>query len=83
MQFCSINIHQLRHLADNVVKLGPLWIFSYFEYKNLNGQFLKLVHGTRHIETQIATAHEKFIKMIRLIDEVEVLYILFEQKATS
>nr|XP_012234439.1 PREDICTED: uncharacterized protein LOC105679152 [Linepithema humile] len=74
LQFCSINIHQLRHLPDNVIKMGPLWVFSCFEYENLNGQLLKLVHGTRHIETQIyrATAHEQFIKMIRLIDEMPI-----------
>lgn len=70
LQFCSINIHQLRHLPDNVMKLGPLWVFSCYQYENLNGLFLTLVHGTGHIETQIATAHEQFIKMTRLIEDV-------------
>lgn len=28
------------------------------------------MHGTGHIETQIVTAHEQFIKMIRLIDNM-------------
>lgn len=51
LQFCSINIHQLWHLSNNVIKMGPLWVFSCFEYENLNGQLLKLVHGTWHIET--------------------------------
>lgn len=70
LQFCSINIHQLRHLPDNVIKMEPLWVFFCFEYENLNGELLKLVHGTWHIETQIATAHEQFIKMSRLINEM-------------
>lgn len=45
LQFCSINIHQLRHLPNNVLKMGPLWAFSCFEYENLNGQLLKLERG--------------------------------------
>lgn len=42
LQFCSINIHQLRHLSDNVIKLGPLWVLSCYQYENLNGLFLKI-----------------------------------------
>lgn len=68
LKFCSINIHQLLHLPDCVRRLGPLWTFSCFEYENINGQLLKLVHGTGHIATQIARSHDRCIKMIRLMD---------------
>lgn len=70
LRFCSINIHQLLHLPDCVKRLGPLWAFSCFEYENINGQLLKLIHGTGHIDTQITKSHDRYIKMVRLIDEV-------------
>jgi len=70
LNFCSINVHQLLHLPDCVRKLGPLWTFSCFEYENINGQLLKLIHGTSHIDTQIARSHDRRIKMIRLIEHL-------------
>jgi len=70
LNFCSINIHQLLHLPDCVRRLGPLWTFSCFEYENINDQLLKLVHGTNHIDTQIARSHDRRIKMIQLIDQL-------------
>ncbi|XP_070522164.1 uncharacterized protein [Cardiocondyla obscurior] len=57
IQFCSINVHQILHLPDCVKRLGPLWIYSCFPYEDINGKILKLVHGTTHIESQIASAH--------------------------
>ncbi|XP_026475923.1 uncharacterized protein LOC113381164, partial [Ctenocephalides felis] len=50
--YCSINVHQLLHLPDCVQNLGPLWVYSCFEYEDINGQLLKLIHGTRHIDSQ-------------------------------
>ncbi|KAK0159449.1 hypothetical protein PV328_010325 [Microctonus aethiopoides] len=38
-----------------------------YEYENINGQLLKLIHGTWHIDTQIANSQCEFIKMNRLI----------------
>ncbi|KAK0078225.1 hypothetical protein PV326_009494 [Microctonus aethiopoides] len=38
-----------------------------YEYENINGQLLKLIHGTWHIDTQIANSQYEFIKMNRLI----------------
>lgn len=67
-QFCSINIHQLLHLPDCVLNLGPLWAYTCYEYEDLNGQLLKLIHGTTHIDTQIAHSQYQFIKMIKLVE---------------
>ena len=66
--FCSINVHQLLHLPDIVERLGPLWVYSCFEYENLNGELLRLVHGTCHIDTQIARSQHQFIRMIKFIE---------------
>lgn len=68
LRFCSINVHQLLHLPDIVELLGPLWVYSSFEYENLNGELLRLVHGTCHIDTQIARSQHQFIRMIKFIE---------------
>lgn len=70
LQFCTINFHQLMHLPDCVRNFGPLWAYSCYEYENINGELLKLIHGTWHIDTQIANSQSQFIKMIRLIEEL-------------
>ena len=66
--FCSINVHQLLHLSDIVERLGPLWVYSCFVCENLNGELLRLVHGTCQIDTQIARSQHQFIRMIKFIE---------------
>ena len=56
LRYCSINIHQISHYPDIVERLGPLWLYTCFEYEDLNGQLLRLIHGTDHIDTQIANS---------------------------
>lgn len=68
IQFCSINIHLLLHLGDCVKKLSPLWTYTCYEYEDLNGRLLKLIHGTYNIDTQLASSQNQFIKMIRIIE---------------
>ncbi|CAL1685139.1 unnamed protein product [Lasius platythorax] len=68
IEFCSINLHQLLHLPDCVRNLGPLWAYTCYEYEDINGQLLKLIHGTSHIDSQIAQSQHQFIKMRRFIE---------------
>jgi len=75
IQFCSINIHVLLHLGNCVKKLGPLWAYTCYEYEDLNGQLLKLIHGTRHIDTQLANSQNQFIKMIRILELLQNINI--------
>ena len=63
-------MQQLLHIPDIVERLGPLWIYSFFEYENLNIELLRLVHGTCHIDTQIARSQHQFIRMIKFIKAV-------------
>lgn len=70
LRFCSINIHQLLHLPDKVYQLGPLWVHSCFQYEDLNGKFVKLVHGTWHLDTQIAKKHEQIVAMVRHVERL-------------
>lgn len=50
--------------------LGPLWVYTCYEYEDLNGHFLRLTHGTWHLESQIAALHSQTIKTIRYIEEL-------------
>ena len=52
----SANIHQLLHLSDVVKELGPLWVYSCFSFEDMNGQLVKLFHGTQHPQIQISSA---------------------------
>ena len=71
IRYCTINVHQLLHYVDCVKNLGPLWVYTCYEYENLNGQFLKLIHGTRRIDTQIARSQNQFLKIIGFIENVQ------------
>lgn len=68
LRYCSINIHLLIHLPDSVKNLGPLWAHTCYESEDLNGQILKLFHGTWHIDSQLARSQSQFLTMIRLTD---------------
>lgn len=68
--FCSINIHLLLHLPDSVINTGPLWATSCYKYEDLNGQLLKQIHGTWHIDTQVANGHCQLIKMEKFLHSV-------------
>lgn len=68
LQFCTINVHQLLHLSDCVRELGPLWAHTCYEYEDLNGKILSLIHGTTHIDTQVANSQNQYIKMVRLVE---------------
>ncbi|XP_067203636.1 uncharacterized protein [Linepithema humile] len=70
IEFCSINLHQLLHLPDCVKNLGPLWANTCYEYESLNGKLLKLIHGTSHIDSQIAQSQYQYIKMVRFIESL-------------
>ncbi|CAG5075409.1 Protein of unknown function [Cotesia congregata] len=63
LQNCSINVHSLLHLPELVRRIRPLWSTSCYVFEDLNGQFLKLIHGTRHIDSQIASTHGQVLRM--------------------
>ena len=55
-QYQTANIHSLLHMAEDVGNLGPLWTHSTFPFESLNGEMLKLFHGTQNIAFQIISA---------------------------
>lgn len=68
--FCSINIHLLLHLPDSVINTGPLWAHSCYKFEDINGKLLKQIHGTSHIDTQLANGHCQLIKMEKFLHTV-------------
>ncbi|XP_071633972.1 uncharacterized protein [Temnothorax longispinosus] len=61
IEFCSINVHLLLHLADCVRELGLLWAYACFPLEDLNGQILQNIHGTRYVDTQVCKFHWQYL----------------------
>lgn len=55
-QYLTANLHSLLHMPEDVRNLGPLWTHSTFPFESLNGDLLKLFHGTQNIVFQIVSA---------------------------
>lgn len=49
--------HLLKHLAESVRQLGPLWCHSAFPFERNNGCLLKLVIGTTDVMHQISSKY--------------------------
>ncbi|KAK3922577.1 Protein KINKY POLLEN [Frankliniella fusca] len=50
----TINVHNTQHLTFVVNNLGPLRCYSCFPFESLNGQMLKMIHGTKYVQIQLA-----------------------------
>lgn len=82
---CNMNLHLLLHLADNVLKFGPLWVHSCFSFENLNGQLLKLISGTtKNIDTQVTNSHWQFLEFFNHLTNLrEPFYSFAIRKKTQ
>ncbi|XP_044582705.1 uncharacterized protein LOC123263800 [Cotesia glomerata] len=67
---CSINLHLLIHLPKCVLALGPLWANDCFRYEDLNGQYLNVIHGTRHIDSQVVRSHYQQLKVQKFFEQL-------------
>ena len=47
-RYCTANVHILRHFADSVRNMGPLWAHSTFPFEDANGWLTELFNGTRN-----------------------------------
>ena len=52
----TANLHHLLHLPQSVYNNGPLFMYSCFPFEGKNGQLLRLIKGTQHIDQQIIEA---------------------------
>lgn len=56
-EFMVINAHLLKHLADAVRELGPLWCQSNFAFERNNGHLVKRVVGTTDVLLQVSSKY--------------------------
>lgn len=57
---CSYNLHQLKHLADDVQKWGPLWVWSAFHSEDHNGELVRMLHGSNKVDIELANTIKIF-----------------------
>lgn len=55
--FCGLNVHHLKHMPKCVENWGPLWAHSCFPFESVNGDLLKLFHGTRNPVEQVCFSY--------------------------
>lgn len=61
---CTMNVHLLRHLTHYVRLYGPLWTHSCFWFESMNGQLLRLKHGTHHTSLQVYIGCFEYILIV-------------------
>ncbi|XP_038062405.1 uncharacterized protein LOC119732884 [Patiria miniata] len=67
----TLNVHQLLHLPDQVLNLGPMWSVSCFPFEDANGFLLQLFNGTQHVDKHIAHAIAVIQKIPELMPAIE------------
>ena len=70
-RYMTCNIHQLLHLPDMVVQMGPLWAYSCFSFENANGNVLKFFNGTQNVDFQIVET----VNLMQTLLKLEKLYL--------
>jgi hypothetical protein len=53
LQYQTTNFHNLTHMVDNIIDIGPLWSLDCFPYENASGRIVRMIHGTQHVDKQI------------------------------
>ena len=67
----SANLHQLLHLSDVVKELGPLWIYSGFNFEDMNGQLTDLFHGSQNVDKHIMNTIGTILCFPELVDKLK------------
>lgn len=65
-----MNIHLLKHLAECVRNLGPLWCHSAFPFERNNGVLLKLVRGTTDVLLQVSSKYALLKSIVKTKENV-------------
>lgn len=53
----TYNLHQLKHLPECVLNLGPLWAYSNFPFENNNGKLANYVKSPKGVLQQISNKY--------------------------
>lgn len=84
------NVHLLTHLVQCVVKCGPAWVYSNFNFESNNGVLIRNVNGTTDVEHQILSKYmyknvlnnlkNKSEKAVEYIDEISNTRVRISKK---
>ncbi|KAK3932708.1 Large envelope protein [Frankliniella fusca] len=69
-KYMSIVIHLLQHLVFIVTNVGPIGAVSCFPFESMNGQLLKMVHGTRYVHSQVANCAFLFMRFHEKVNKL-------------
>ncbi|KAK3931957.1 O-succinylhomoserine sulfhydrylase [Frankliniella fusca] len=67
----TLTVHLLLHLKKVVEEQGPLWTTSCFPQERINGEMIKLIHGTRYVDMQMAAAINMYMGLEDILSELE------------
>ena len=65
-RYMTANLHLLLHLPDTVKLLGPLWVYSCFQFEGQNGLLKSMINGTRQVDKQIISTYS-YIRNLPLV----------------
>ena len=83
VRYATLNIHQLIHLVDDALNLGPLYTHDCFYLEDKNRETLNFIHGTQNIDTQITTGISFIQKIPELINDCIEPGTVFEKLVNS
>lgn len=71
LEFMTMNFHLLLHLGQVCRNLGAHWNYSCFPEESLNGDILRMCHGTRWAEKQIPASIHMVLGLSDLVGNLE------------
>ncbi|MEL7307574.1 MAG: DUF1258 domain-containing protein [Pseudomonadota bacterium] len=86
---CSVNMHLLLHLSDQIRRYGPLPYCSMFTFENQFLQFKKVHQGTSSVVSQICDKFmlmkhcKKFLKVCNYEKKKDILKVVFPSALAS
>ncbi|KAI0268891.1 hypothetical protein BC834DRAFT_952266 [Gloeopeniophorella convolvens] len=72
---CTLPIHALLHLADNITQMGPVWCYWAFPMERFCGSLLPAVKSRKH--PYICLNHR--VRDIAQLNQIKLLYNLTDQ----
>jgi hypothetical protein len=53
IRWCSKTVHSVKHFIDDVLRFGPLWVYSTFPFESYYHIIRQMIHGTNHVLHQL------------------------------
>ena len=78
-RYMTMNVHQVLHLVNTVLKTEPLFANNCFVFEDLNGYIVSQIHGTQGIDTQVIST----INLIQAIPLLKEKYEAVDEEAAA